>query len=58
MVEVIMERGDLRVHMSPIWRISCSQSIHQNSQTSCGLDETVWVLDDNMHRQQFATSII
>ena len=30
----------------------------KNSQTSCGLDETVWVLDDNMHRQQFATSVI
>ena len=30
----------------------------KNSQTSCGLDKTVWVLNDNMHRQQFATSSI
>ena len=57
-VEVPMGKGDLRVHMSPIWPISCSQSVHQNSQTSCGLDETVWVSDDNIHRRQLAASSI
>lgn len=58
MVEIPMAGGDLGVHMSPIWPLSCSLSVHQNSQTSGGLDETVWVLDDNMHRRQFAASAI
>ena len=44
--------------MSPIWPIGCSQSVHQNSQTSGGLDETVWLSDDNVHRRQFAASAI
>ena len=53
-----MRKGDLRVQMSPVWPISCSQSVHQNNQTSCGLDKTVWVSDDNIHRRQFAASSI
>ena len=45
------EKGDLRVHRSPVWPISCSQGVHQNNVTSYGLD-------DNIHRQQFAASSI
>ena len=48
MVEIPMGGGDLRVHESPIRPIGCSQTVHQNSQTSGGLDETVWLSDDNI----------
>ena len=57
-VEIPIGRGDLRVHMSPIWAISCSQNVHQNSQTSCGLDETLCMSDHNIHKRQFAASTI
>ena len=43
MVEVPMGRRDIRIHMSPIWPISCSQSVYQSSQTGRGLDEAIWV---------------